>query len=1281
MRTSRGLFALLALVAGLTGCPRRSPSTTDVLEAAATRAQGGGGEARTLALAGFHAYLVSGDAEGARSRFDAAIAKDAADPYALMGQHLLARRAAATDRALAAALELVQRTPHHPLAVAAARYVLDQVGLSPELDEAILQGSRKALDAGAAGEVAQLLRGARMSVFLVRGDSKAQAQTISELGSSNVATLVGPFSPLHIVTFDELTPPEQTGSLAGPLTGPYGPLTPRTLRSLDGRHRLEGEPSEADMYLLAFDAEVPEESVYLARAVSSSSHKVWVNGALLIERRAFTQLEPTITGKAVRLPAGKHRFIIKLTKDGATGNISFGLPRADGRPSNVRFSAATGPAPSWSGGVPVVEEVPLFFPSARHLAEALEEEAGLMLARYLAIRDGMGRDHDGSLRLLAEFGFDYLLGQGQEAVPEGREQVTDKLLEIPAFLWLHAELSAQDRARPTKMARGWATRDLETLLVKDPSNVAAHLLRAELALADSQATTALEVLKKVQEHVSPTSFPYHLLKARTELALEVDAQAEQSLAAALKAQPRLCEAMALRYTLARRRDATAAMEEIVSGFTGCHGARNRMAEHVRQRGDLAQASQVYEELLARDPGNVSLGATLASLYMSQRRYDEAGTTLRELMKLWPRAAFLYKRLADVREYAGDNKEALALREQALTIDGNDLSLRRTVERAKTGKELLQDYAIDGKAAIAAYEASRSKENSAAMYVLDAGAVQVFPGGNLVNRIHTIQKAVEQGGIQDIAEVNIPAGAQVLTLRTVKRDGTTTLEPEDIEGKEAISMPGVQVGDYVEVEYLLMEQTKAPAQPGFTASPFYFQVTDMPNARAVYTVVAPKGTGLRVDPHNMPPPAPPVTKGEWEVFTHELRNVPAYIPEPDVPWTNNEFLPFVIVGAGPTGNERMIWVYSDIYYDKSKSSSEVRAFARDVTKGKKGLEAVQALHSEVMKRFTGRDVGLAQSAISTMPQDRGSRLMMMKAGLEALGMTTRIAVMRPFTSDPAPYLFAADVLLAYPVLRVQLSEDETIWVDTGVRFGPFGQLPENALGGHTAYVLPEPGRGLEVLKTPPWVEPPAKQVRLNLEVKADGTLTGQGVEVYSGFEGANLSDAFEALSAESRQQALQNAVSRYFSGADLTRVTLDKVQEVGQPFTLSYEFKVPRFTRVEADKRMVLAPLAFPTRLGPRYVQLSSRTTPILLENSDVNDTEVHVTLPEGMKVTDLEPELKVESPFGTFRRTERQEGRVLIINESLRIARTRIYPKQYGAFASFAADVDLIQGRDLTLSP
>ena len=556
-------------------------------------------------------------------------------------------------------------------------------------------------------------------------------------------------------------------------------------------------------------------------------------------------------------------------------------------------------------------------------------------------------------------------------------------------------------------------------------------------------------------------------------------------------------------------------------------------------------------------------------------------------------------------------------------------------------------------------------------------MQAFPDGSVINRIHVVQKALEQNGIEDIAEVTIPAGAQVLALRTIKADGTV-LEPENIEGKDNISLPGVNVGDYVEVEYLLAESGRGPVQQGFVASPFYFQIANMTNNWVTYTVVAPKGTGMRVDAHGLKVP-PIQTKGDVEVFTYEARRVPPHIPEPESPWSSNEYLPFVIVGAGTTGQDRLASVWGDALVERYKPNADIEAFARKTAEGKTGVEAVKALHSAIMKRIPGRDVGVVQSAISTLAQDRGSRLMLLKASLETLGIPARLATVRTFSSDPAPYVFPNDqLLLSYTGLRVFVPGEEPLWVDTTVRFGPFGGLPENALGERDCYLLPEPGRPMEKLKTPPLVEKVNKQVTLQMELKPDGHLVVQGEEIYSDFVGANLAESFNALSAESRRQSLQGAVTRYFGGADLTSVKIDHPEEVGAPFILRYEFNVPRFARIE-DKRIVLGPITFPAMLGRRYVQLSSRKAPLFIDDSEASNTQATLTLPEGWRLQDPQASLKVTNRFGRYVRSEKQEGRVLTILEGLRLPRTRVMPNEYETFSQFAGDLDLIQTRDLVL--
>ncbi|RKH32829.1 DUF3858 domain-containing protein [Corallococcus sicarius] len=1254
MRTFRRGLTALALVAGLSGCPRPSSVVAPhVLESAAERAGQGDVEARTLAFAGFHAYLVAGDVNLAQQRFDAAVQKDPGDPYALEGQALLARRKGQSDRALAASLELVKRAPRHPLAAIAARYVLDRVGTSRAEDDALLKGVDAGLAAGAQGETAYLLRAARLAVASLRADTAVQAQALKDLGGAGEATLVGPFSPFHVLAIDEPIAPEKDGSFAGPFTGAYGPLTARTLRSPDGRLDLGGEPGHGDMYALGIDAEVAEAGVYVLRTVSQTSHRVLMDGAPVLDRRDWARTASTVSARALELPAGKHRFVVKLSRDNSMGGLTFALLKADGSASQVRLTAARGPAPVWNATLDEAE-APAVYPGAEDLAQVLQSEAGETLGAFLAVRDGLSRDPDGTRRLMAKL-----------------EATT------PAVLTLRAEQAAQDRTIPSKVARGRATRDLEAALAKDPGNVAALLLRADLFLDDGQPATALDTLKTARDAVKPAGFPVHLLLARAALALDVDALAETSLASALEAQPGLCEALGLQYSLARRRDAMARSDELVKAQEGCPGADARKVDHLRTRGDMEGAAKGSAQLLAQDPNNLNTAAALANAYVSLRRYDDAAKVLQSLATVWPRNTELLKRLADVREYAGQGAEALKLREQALKLDGSDLPLRRAVERAKTGKELLAAYAIDGKEALKAYEAAPITGGSAAAYVLDAAAVQAFPDGSLVNRIHTIQKALEQSGVQDIAEVNIPRGAQVLALRTLKADGRV-LEPENIEGKDTVSLPGVQVGDSVEVEYLLAEGERGPAQPGFTASAFYFQIANQPNAWSTYTVVAPKGSGMKVDAHGMKAP-PPEVKGDVEVFHYDARRVPPFIPEPDAPPTGNEYLPFVMVGAGETGNDGLARVYGDAFQDRWMRTAEVEAFAQKATEGKKGLDAVKALHAAVMERFSGRDASLAQSAASTVAQDRGSRLSVMKAGLEALGIPSRVAAVRTFNTDPAPYLFPADALLPYAALRVEVPDEAPVWVDTSVRFGPFGELPEAAMGEREAYLLPEPGKPLEKVKTPALKPRAGKVVKLTLEIGADGKLSGQGEEAYSGFDAAQIAEAFEQLSAESRNQTLQGAVARYFGGAELSDVKLEHVEKVGAPFVLRYAFTVPRFGRMEGDNRMALGPLTFPALLGRRYVQVSSRSTPLYIDDTEASRTSVTLTLPKGWKLNDPQAGLKVDSEFGHFTRAEKQDGRELTITESMLLPRARVTPAQYEKFAAFAGDVDLLQVRELFL--
>jgi len=1230
------------------------------LDSAARRAAAGSGDARQLALGGLQALLVTGDAELARTRLDAAVAADPGEPWALYGQRALAARAAHPERSLEVMLDLLERRPRHPLAAVAARVALDQSGQGAAFDQLLRARVPRLLALPVPGDAGHLLRAALVNALWGAGEAGARQRVLADMGVATSAALVGPFSAWHRLGMDAPTPVEVSGRLDALPPGPFGPLQARAVHFADGRFALSGEPGAGDVYLLAVDATVARAGTYVLRTITSLDHVVVLDGAMLLDRRVWSRPASSLSSRAVKLAPGKHRLVVRFARERQAGLVTLALQRLDGAPAEVAFAPAEGAPEGWSAGRPVDAAPPAegLYPTAQDLEQALEPEVGAALAAYVAARDGLGRDHDGSARLV-------------RGLPAG--------LDGPAVAMLRADLAVHDPAVPARVSHGRANKELEAILARDPRNAAAQLLAARLAEEDGRQLEALEHLQGAPLFDGPPSGPVLAMLARLQLGAGLDAAAADTARKAGAALPGLCEgALVLEYDVARRRDAIAESDALLERTAHCPGFLQRAVEHLRARGRTEEALARARELLALDESQAGTATTVAGLLAALRRYDESVAVLEGRLGLWPRSPQLLKALGDVEEQAGHPARALAARERALLVDGGDLALRRAVERAHTGKELLAEEAISTREALADYQASPGSEDATSAFVLDFAATRAYPDGSSVDRIHVIQKALDQQGVQEVAEVHLPPDAALLALRTLKPDGRR-LEPETIDGKDGVSLPGVQVGDLVEYEYLLAHPARGPGLPGFTAGNFYFQIARQPNSRSTYVVKAPRGAGLKVDAHHVQAPEPRV-EGDLEVFRHVERRVPPYIPEPQAPPSANEWLPFVSVGAGEEGSRGLLTSYADGFLDNGLVTDEVAAFARAAAGPATGEAAVRRVHAAVMEKLSGRDAGLAMSAASSVAQDRGSRTWLLYAAVKALGFPVRLVAVRTFAADPAPYRFPADGLYDYLCVRVQVGEGATaraVWLDPVVRFGPFGELPEFAAGGREAWLLPEPGKASERVETPAAVPHATKTVALTMALSEEGVLSGEGKETYAGFEAAQLAEALESMNTEQRDQALQAALARYFGGADLSGLTVDTRREVGGTVTVAYHFVAPRFGRVEGPGKLVASALTFPHQLGRRYLATPTRTTPLFIEATETAAVTARLTLPPGWRLKDPVGEVKLEGPSGRFQRSERQDGEVLSVTEAFHLEQSRIAPQDYQAFGQFAGEVDLLQQREV----
>ena len=270
----RGLFARSpsspASPAAPTVLPRPPPRCAGVRRRAGPAGQRGGPHARAR---GLPRVPRAGDAEAARSRFDAAVQKDPGDPYALRARRCWPAATASRPgaRRLAGAGEARSPPPagRHRRPLRAG-----PVGTSPAVDELILKGvDAKALDRGRPGRDGLPAARRAPGRGQLRADTPGTARRSRTWAARARPRSVGPFSPFHVLGLRRAhRARRRTARSRGPFTGAYGPLPLRTA-ALAGRPRRTwaASPARGTCTCWRIDAEVAEGGVYVLRTVSQTS--------------------------------------------------------------------------------------------------------------------------------------------------------------------------------------------------------------------------------------------------------------------------------------------------------------------------------------------------------------------------------------------------------------------------------------------------------------------------------------------------------------------------------------------------------------------------------------------------------------------------------------------------------------------------------------------------------------------------------------------------------------------------------------------------------------------------------------------------------------------------------------------------------------------------------------------------------------------------------------------------------------------------------------------------
>ncbi len=249
-------------------------------------------------------------------------------------------------------------------------------------------------------------------------------------------------------------------------------------------------------------------------------------------------------------------------------------------------------------------------------------------------------------------------------------------------------------------------------------------------------------------------------------------------------------------------------------------------------------------------------------------------------------------LADARLARGEHGALGRALVDAIHAGAETAPLREAIDLVE-GMTELTPYRIDGRKVIAEFEAQKPEMPGTAARVLDYSAIWIHADGSARMLEHEILYIQSREGIQEQAEQR-PRGL-LLKIRTLKRDGRV-LEPEIVPNKETITMPHLEIGDYIETETITTLRGDGQGGQRFEGPRWFFREEKIPYFRSEFITISPKNRPLDIETGGSVPRPEVTESGALITRRWRVDKSPA-LPEEPASAPIQEFLPNVRIGWG------------------------------------------------------------------------------------------------------------------------------------------------------------------------------------------------------------------------------------------------------------------------------------------------------------------------------------------------------------------------------------------------
>jgi tetratricopeptide (TPR) repeat protein len=781
--------------------------------------------------------------------------------------------------------------------------------------------------------------------------------------------------------------------------------------------------------------------------------------------------------------------------------------------------------------------------------------------------------------------------------------------------------------------------------------------------------------------------------------------AMRALADRMRGEPEVLEHLALLYgRLGWHGDRMRALADLAQRFPDDVAALHAYLEALDEEGPAAEADKVAARIKKLDPdAEVDLDRALA-----RHDYKAAIAELDRLKQRRPDRKEMTTRIADVLARSGDPSAAAGVLEKALVkhprdaaarfrladlayAKGDSAALRRALAAAlqagATSDDLraaidlvegatdLEPYRKDGRSIIRefqAWEKAGHHMDGTAARVLDYSAIWVHDDGSSEMLEHEIQKLQSQEAINAESETEPPTGL-VLRLRVIKPDGRV-LEPEPVAGKPTLTLPHLEVGDFIELEHVTPQAGDGAKGREYHGPLWFFREADKGYWQSEFVVVAPSNRELEVEARgNVPPPqvkalGTSLVERRWRVDL----SPPAELEPGGPPIT--EFLPSVRIGWGVSLGATLTRLV-DLAQDVTPLDPRLRAKALEIVQGVPASatdERARLLYRWVLEHVQESKESRESDGRRVVTGGSGSRQAAFRYMLRLLGIENELALVKNRLAPPP--LGKMSEVEQYDALVMRVTTDKgTRWLTVRDKFAPFGYAPAEQRE-EPAIRLVE-GTPADVVHAPGAVDRVTYEGRA--DVRDDGSATFDLVLTFEGNRAIAWRNAFDQIpQAKIDDFVERELVAPSFDGGHVREMKVDSTT-LDKPLVMHLRIDVPQFAKPVEGGLSVHPPFL------PNLAELAAlpvRHTPILRRAAWHAEVRVRVVIPESLKVPAAMPQGDRRLGDSVVFIHDKIDGHAIDFDRVIDVPAGRVQPgDEYATWQKFIREADALLTRDVRL--